>query len=127
MLVLVKLYNAGKTYLIAVAMQPLNAPDRTEGECEAIPARTSTVRLTSKAGRCCRASSLEKACRLRREAQVTLTQMKLSSIVIASVTIPVFLSLSRIWTICHWRRYSKLCIDLLQRILGIWQSELVSK
>lgn len=83
--------------------------------------------LPCKPGRSARAGGREKACGLRREAEVRFAQMQLARIMVAPLPIPVLLTLCDVRRVGCRGRYGKLSVDFLQRGLAVWEPELVTK
>lgn len=112
--------GAGLQYLSdleVLAVQPLYPPNRREGECKAISAGPSTMRLAGENGRCRGAGRLEEAGRGGGEAEIRLGEMKLAGILVAPITVPF--ALGRIGG-----RDGQLGRDLVERMLGRRQAEL---
>ena len=65
--------------------------------------------------------------RLRRKAQKALTQMQFPRVMIPRIPISILLSLRRIRSIVFIWADRKLRRDLIQRVLGVWKTELLAE
>lgn len=104
-------------YLEVLAVEPLYPANGTERKGEAIAARATAVSLPGKGSRGRDAGGLREARRSGGETNKTLREMQFPSVMPSSIV--SFISLRYVG-----RRYSKLSIDLDERVLGGGEAEL---
>jgi hypothetical protein len=109
-------------YLERGAMQSLNPPNRTQRESEAIPTRSTTMRLAGKRRAGTRTCTTQKTARRRAETKICLGQVQFANIMISNISF--LIALRRLSSRGAGRRDGQLGGDLVQRVLRGRQAEL---